>query len=130
MASPFPLSSALSFKGCLDVPNSTMHLALAGELHDQLERRGKLPLDDASFYAAEIVLVLEYLRDQKVRVGEDVALILALSCHTCNEPSMPDAPVEHCTHEGGGRNPCVASDETFAHADSTPRPEAGEPDAG
>ena len=38
----------------------------AGELHDQLQRRGKLPLEDARFYAAEIVLILEYLQGQKV----------------------------------------------------------------
>ncbi len=38
----------------------------AGELHDQLQRRGKLPVEDARFYAAEIVEILEYLRQQKV----------------------------------------------------------------
>lgn len=41
----------------------------AGELHDQLQRRGKLPVEDARFYAAEIVEILGYLRQQKVCHG-------------------------------------------------------------
>ena len=54
------------------------HWVPAGELHDQLQRRGKLPLDDAIFYAAEIALILEYLRGQKVRQRKLLAMILAL----------------------------------------------------
>ena len=42
----------------------------AGELHDQLQRKGKLSIEEARFYAAEIVEILEYLRDQKVRCDD------------------------------------------------------------
>ena len=56
------------------MPDSTRHWAPAGELHDQLQRRGKLPLDDATFYAAEIVLILEYLQKQKVCRRERMSL--------------------------------------------------------
>ena len=45
------------------------HALCAGELHDQLQRRGKLPVEDARFYAAEIVEILGYLRQQKVCQG-------------------------------------------------------------
>ena len=46
----------------------TPHIcALAGELFDQINRKQKLPLHDAQFYAAEIVLILEYLRTKQVR---------------------------------------------------------------
>lgn len=51
-------------KGCADGATPCM---LTGELHDQLERNGKLSLEDAKFYAAEIVEILEYLREQKVQ---------------------------------------------------------------
>ena len=78
LSSAFPLSSAISFEGCLHEPKGMTHWMPAGELHDQLQRRGKLPLDDATFYAAEIVLILEYLRDQKVRPGDPLAGMLAL----------------------------------------------------
>ena len=39
---------------------------LAGELFEEIQRKGKLTLDDARFYAAEIVQILSYLREQKV----------------------------------------------------------------
>ena len=57
-----------SFVNSLYLLDGCDHMALgsAGELHDQLQRRGKLPLEDARFYAAEIVLILEYLQGQKV----------------------------------------------------------------
>lgn len=40
--------------------------ACAGELFDQIDRKGRLPLDQAQTYAAEIVLILEYLRKMQV----------------------------------------------------------------
>lgn len=39
-----------------------------GELFEQVQKRGKLPLPVAAFYAAEVVLVLMYLRDKQVRL--------------------------------------------------------------
>lgn len=39
-----------------------------GELYDQIHKRGKLPLEVAAFYAAEIVLILQYLESKQVRV--------------------------------------------------------------
>ncbi len=38
----------------------------AGELFDQIQRRGKLTAQSASFYAAEILQILIYLRQEKV----------------------------------------------------------------
>jgi 3-phosphoinositide dependent protein kinase-1 len=43
-----------------------MDLYKAGDLFEQLQLRKPLPLDDARFYAAEVVLILEYLRSQRV----------------------------------------------------------------
>ena len=37
-----------------------------GELYDQIRLRGALPLAAARFYAAEVVLMLRYLRGQRV----------------------------------------------------------------
>jgi 3-phosphoinositide dependent protein kinase-1 len=37
-----------------------------GDLYDQLLARQPLPLSIVRFYAAEMVLMLEYLREQKV----------------------------------------------------------------
>lgn len=39
----------------------------AGELYEQIQRKGTLVVEEARFYAAEVVLVLEYLRKQQVR---------------------------------------------------------------
>jgi hypothetical protein len=43
-----------------------MEYCPGGDLYDQLQRRGKLPLATAKFYAAEVVLMLEYLRSKQV----------------------------------------------------------------
>ncbi|BDA45583.1 probable 3-phosphoinositide-dependent protein kinase 1 at N-terminal half [Coccomyxa sp. Obi] len=43
-----------------------LELCSNGELYDQIQRKGRLSLEDARFYAAEIVLILEYLRQQQV----------------------------------------------------------------
>eukprot|EP00884_Botryococcus_braunii_P014009 jgi/Botrbrau1/22609/Bobra.176_1s0039.1 len=43
-----------------------LQLCENGELYDQIERKGRLPLDQAQLYAAEIVLTLEYLRHMQV----------------------------------------------------------------
>jgi hypothetical protein len=37
-----------------------------GDLFEQIERQGKLQVPDARFYAAEIVQILEYLREKQV----------------------------------------------------------------
>lgn len=39
---------------------------LAGELYDQIQRKEQLTLEEARFYASEIVDVLAYLREQQV----------------------------------------------------------------
>ena len=39
---------------------------LAGELYDQIQRKERLTLEEARFYASEIVDVLAYLREQQV----------------------------------------------------------------
>lgn len=48
----------------------SLYLALEycpnGELYDQIRLRGKLNVDTTRFYAAEVVLMLEYLRNQGV----------------------------------------------------------------
>ena len=38
-----------------------------GELYDQIQRKGQLALEEARFYASEIVDILAYLREQQVR---------------------------------------------------------------
>ncbi|CAL8470828.1 g10370 [Coccomyxa elongata] len=43
-----------------------LELCPNGELYDQIQRKKRLSLEDARFYAAEIVLTLEYLRQQQV----------------------------------------------------------------
>jgi 3-phosphoinositide dependent protein kinase-1 len=43
----------------------------AGELYEQIEKRKRLDLECATFYCAEVVLILEYLRGQGV-VHRDV----------------------------------------------------------
>lgn len=42
-------------------------LSYAGELYDQIRRKEKLSLEAIQFYAAEIVLILQYMRRHKVR---------------------------------------------------------------
>ena len=39
----------------------------AGELYDQIQARERLPLEVARIYAAEVVLMLEYLRQEQAR---------------------------------------------------------------
>mmetsp|Transcript_53383 Transcript_53383/g.127700 ORF Transcript_53383/g.127700 Transcript_53383/m.127700 type:complete len:1270 (+) Transcript_53383:42-3851(+) len=43
-----------------------LELAVGGELAAQIQRRGRCPLSFAQFYAAEIVSILAYLREQRV----------------------------------------------------------------
>lgn len=43
-----------------------MEYCAGGDLYNHLEHQKKLSLKDATFYAAEIVLILEYLRNQQV----------------------------------------------------------------
>jgi 3-phosphoinositide dependent protein kinase-1 len=45
-----------------------MEYCPGGDLYDQIQRRGKLPLSSVQFYAAEVVLILEYLRKMQVGV--------------------------------------------------------------
>eukprot|EP00195_Chlamydomonas_chlamydogama_P005080 CAMPEP_0202904494 /NCGR_PEP_ID=MMETSP1392-20130828/29654_1 /ASSEMBLY_ACC=CAM_ASM_000868 /TAXON_ID=225041 /ORGANISM="Chlamydomonas chlamydogama, Strain SAG 11-48b" /LENGTH=338 /DNA_ID=CAMNT_0049592139 /DNA_START=42 /DNA_END=1055 /DNA_ORIENTATION=+ len=37
-----------------------------GDLYEQINKQGKLSLEDARFYAAEVVLILDYLRSKEV----------------------------------------------------------------
>jgi serine/threonine protein kinase len=37
-----------------------------GDLYEQIDARQPLPLEDVRFYAAEMVLILQYLREKKV----------------------------------------------------------------
>lgn len=43
-----------------------MEYCAGGELYEQIKRRSQLPLEAARFYAAEVVLILEYLRGMQV----------------------------------------------------------------
>ncbi|EFJ41871.1 hypothetical protein VOLCADRAFT_83913 [Volvox carteri f. nagariensis] len=43
-----------------------MEYCAGGELYEQIKRRGGLPLDAVRFYAAEVVLILQYLRSAQV----------------------------------------------------------------
>ncbi|KAG2439042.1 hypothetical protein HYH02_006570 [Chlamydomonas schloesseri] len=43
-----------------------MEYCAGGELYEQINKRGRLPLEAARFYAAEVVLILEYLRKAQV----------------------------------------------------------------
>lgn len=43
-----------------------MEYCAGGELYDQVRKRGKLPLETVRIYAAELVLILEYLRASEV----------------------------------------------------------------
>jgi serine/threonine protein kinase len=47
--------------------DTTRRCCDAGELYDQIQRKVKLALDEATFYASEIVDILVYLREQRVR---------------------------------------------------------------
>lgn len=42
---------------------------LTGELYDQIQRKGQLTLEEARFYASEVVDILAYLREQQVLPG-------------------------------------------------------------
>ncbi len=41
----------------------------AGELYDQIHKRKQIDVQDARFYAAEIVLMLQRLRQEKASFG-------------------------------------------------------------
>ncbi|KAK9904077.1 hypothetical protein WJX75_003895 [Coccomyxa subellipsoidea] len=43
-----------------------LELCPNGELYDQIQRKGRLSPEDSKFYGAEILLILEYLRQQGV----------------------------------------------------------------
>eukprot|EP00198_Chlamydomonas_reinhardtii_P012041 XP_001701378.1 3-phosphoinoside dependent protein kinase [Chlamydomonas reinhardtii] len=43
-----------------------MEYCAGGELYEQINKRGRLPLEAVRFYAAEVVLILEYLRKAQV----------------------------------------------------------------
>ena len=60
-----------------------------GELYDQIQRKQRLPVPEAQFYAAEIVLILIYLRSEQVTC---MLLVAILQC-----PS-----VRRCCKEAGG----------------------------
>lgn len=41
----------------------------AGELYDQIQRKGRLSPEDSKFYGAEILLILDYLRQQGASIS-------------------------------------------------------------
>ena len=43
-----------------------LELCTKGELFDQIQERGQLPIEDVRFYAAEVVLILEFLHKRGV----------------------------------------------------------------
>ena len=62
--------------------------AVAGELYDQIAARKQLPPGIARFYAAEMVLMLEYLRTEQaskyaVPTRPETRCGIGLSCKLC-----------------------------------------------
>ena len=80
----------------------------AGELFDQIARRGKLPPADARFYAAEVVLMLRYLRSRQVRQGPALPAPLLRPVAS----SAPRPPRRWCTGTSSRRTCCLTGSAT------------------
>ena len=57
-----------------DIQQCNRQIGTAGELYDQIQMRNEIDEHDARIYAAEIVLMLERLRQEKV------SLLAFISC--------------------------------------------------
>jgi len=62
-----------------------------GELYDQIQKRKQIDLQDARFYAAEIVLMLQRLRQEKV--------IFAVSCTNMRYMQVADVACARVRNE-------------------------------
>ncbi len=76
--------------------SSTCRCCDAGELYDQIQRKGKLALDEATFYASEIVDILVYLREQRVRTPAGAQKLVACMALPGRALSGCAAGGQHC----------------------------------
>lgn len=88
-----------------------MDMYNSGDLFEQLQIRKPLPVEDARFYAAEMVMILEYLRQQSIvfRDFKPENLLLSKSGHLaitdfgCAKILEPDSCTEDCVEEQQAR---------------------------
>ena len=64
-----------------------------GELYDQIHKRKQMDVQDARFYAAEIVLMLQRLRQEKASSAH--SLLCCLTCVAAYSPNLHCYSVQH-----------------------------------
>lgn len=91
-----------------------------GELYDQIHKRKQMDVQDARFYAAEIVLMLQRLRQEKASSAH-----LLLCCLTCVAAYGPNLHCYSAQHKNTNcvimHDPCNWH-EPSSHDDDGPQP--------
>lgn len=79
--------------------HAACHLSFAftGELYDQIQKRKQIDLADARIYAAEIVLMLQKLRQEKASLLSILVTCPMYECQLGSSASPPHSAPKHKT---------------------------------